>query len=87
MTALIIIILIIIAISGRYFIEIILRLQRPTKFLLIAVSSNSFKTIYSLLLTMTIVIGYCNQKLCPTLHHDHALIVTIVVEETIADHH
>ena len=77
----------IIAISGRYFIEIILRLQRPTKFLLIAVSSNSFKTICSLLLTMTIVIGYCNKKLCPTLHHDHALIVTTGVEGTIADHH
>ena len=77
----------IIAISGRYFIEIILRLQRPTKFLLIDVSSNSFKTICSLLLTMTIVIGYCNKKLCPTLHHDHALIVTTVVEETIGDHH
>ena len=77
----------IIAISGRYFIEIILRLQRPAKFLLIDVSSNSFKTICSLLLTMTIVIGYCNKKLCPTLHHDHALVVTTVVEETIGDHH
>ena len=77
----------IIAISGRYFIEIILRLQRPTKFLLIDVSSNSFKTICSVLLTMTIVIGYCNKKLCPTLHHDHALIVTTAVEETIGDHH
>lgn len=77
----------IIAISGRYFIEIILRLQRPTKFLLIDVSSNSFKTICSLLLTMTIVIGYCNKKLSPTLHHDHALTVTTVVEGTTGDHH
>ena len=76
----------IIAISGRYFF-IILKLQRPTKFLLIAILADSFKTICSLLLTMTVIIGYCNKKLCSTLHHDHALTLTTGVEETIADHH